>query len=161
MRVWVPMGKASSLLDLILLHSNKLETVFKKPKQAVSLPLTTWNEIASSFCSLTSYKGGDCVETPGRNASLKIYLVFWILKRERDGEREKEKDKGRKKEREGEKERKGEKKKEVMLWDCYQKKQSKLNTITVVIQISTGIPLFLFKFILCEQGNISWFHIFM
>lgn len=48
------MGKSSSLLALIVLHSNKLDTIFKKT-QAVSLPLTTQNEIASSFFYLTSY----------------------------------------------------------------------------------------------------------
>lgn len=64
-------GKSSSLLALNLSHSNKLETVFKKPKQAVSLPSTTRNEIASSFFYLTSYIGGNCLEILRRSTSLK------------------------------------------------------------------------------------------
>lgn len=115
--------KSSSLLALILLHSKKLEAVFEKPKQAVSLPLTTQNEIASSFY-LTSYIGGDCLEILRRSTSLKKVSCSLSVK---------------------------ERKKEVMHQDSYQEKHSHVNTITVVIQISTGMPLFLSSFFYANE----------
>lgn len=78
-------GKPSNLLALILLHSNKLEAVFKKTKQAVSLSLTTQNEIAHSFY-LTFYTGGDCLETLGRSTGLKKGVLYSRYERKGAGD---------------------------------------------------------------------------